>query len=925
MKKRLIEYNLPLSDISEHSKKETNVHIGLPSQFHVWPARRPLVTSRITALAALVDDPGADFPEQREELRELLIKLSRWDVAKNQSDKEIQLANNLIQKTIGHTPKVLDPFAGGGAIPLECLRLGCETYANDYNPVAAFLETATLYWPQKFGFQIKEDANKLGQLSYISDDNENFLSFMVLRWAEIVEARAKSEIGDLYRVLKDGYETVSHIWARTVTCQNPSCQAEIPLMKTFWLANKGSHKVALKPKINNKKVEFEIIEGGGIFEKDDFNPSRATVTRSDAQCLVCNQVVKAKKIRELGKEYKIGSRLIALVFYHPEKKGKIYKIAEQEDIDLYSSAVIQLEHYIEDWTELDAAIPEGDIPEMSGTFNVPLYGIDKWSKLFNRRQLLSLVTFSDIIKGCYEEIRHEVETLKQEKKLSINSEEFTKAVVGYLALILDRLADFNSTLCTWAATSEISKHLFVRQALPMNWDYSEINPFSGSTGSFQSQTKYLLASLRNFTVNLDNLPELTRVSATQLSYPDDFFDAVITDPPYYNSVPYADLSDFFYVWLRRTLGEFFPELFSTPFTPKTDEMCEMAGWDPVRYKQKDKEYFETNITLAFSEIYRILKPGGISVIVYAHKTTEGWEAMLNGLIHAGLVVTASWPIHTEMKVRLRAMASAALDSSIYMVCRKQERKNTGFWNELQPLIKGKVEEKLDLFWHEGVAGGDFFISAIGPGMEEYSRYERVETFSGEQVGVDQLLTFIRQVSTNFLVQRLLQDASSEAIDKEAQFYMTYRWTYLSNKVPYDDARKIASAEGIDLEKLWGRGGFVKKSGSDIEVLGPKKRGDIKAINNMVDAMHKACLLWENGKKAEINQLLAATGYGQSGAFWQLCQAVAESLINGNKEKQLLEGLLVSKDIYIRESAEVVAELQKPKPTQASFLDQMDGE
>lgn len=313
------------------------------------------------------------------------------------------------------------------------------------------------------------------------------------------------------------------------------------------------------------------------------------------------------------------------------------------------------------------------------------------------------------------------------------------------------------------------------------------------------------------------------------------------------------------------------------------------------------------------------------MIVYAHKTTEGWETMLNGLVRAGLVVTGSWPLHTEKKGRLREIASAALASSIYMVCRKTEKEELGFWNELQPKIKTRIEEKLEQFWNGGIAGGDFFISAIGPGMEEYSKYELVETFSGETVGVNQLLAYIRQVSTNFLVSRLLKDASSESIDKEAQFYMTYRWTYLSNKVPFDDARKIASAEGIDLEKLWGKGGFVKKSGSDIEVLGPKKRGEIKDINNMVDAMHKACQLWESGEKAEINKLLATTAYSQSGAFWQLCQAVAESLLSGSKEKQLLEGLLVSKDIYIRESAEVVAELQKPKPTQINFMDKMDGE
>jgi len=255
-----------------------------------------------------------------------------------------------------------------------------------------------------------------------------------------------------------------------------------------------------------------------------------------------------------------------------------------------------------------------------------------------------------------------------------------------------------------------------------------------------------------------------------------------------------------------------------------------------------------------------------------------------------------------------------------MVCRKTEREALGFWNELQPKIRARVRKKLGQFWREGIAGGDFFISAIGPGMEEFSRYERVETYTGEAVGVGTLLQFIREVSTDFLVNRLLKDASRESIDKEAQFYLTYRWTYLDNTIPYDDARKIATAEGVDLEQLWGKGGFVKKSGANISVLGPHKRKDVEDVENMVDALHRACRLWAQGRRAELAQLLARTGYGQSGAFWQFGQAVAECLLEGSKEKQLLEGLLVGKDAYIRASAEVAEQAQKPRIEQGRLFD-----
>jgi adenine-specific DNA methylase len=271
--------------------------------------------------------------------------------------------------------------------------------------------------------------------------------------------------------------------------------------------------------------------------------------------------------------------------------------------------------------------------------------------------------------------------------------------------------------------------------------------------------------------------------------------------------------------------------------------------------------------------------------------------MLNSLVNAGLVITASWPIHTEMKTRLRAASSAALASSIYMVCRKTEREKVGFYSELQPQIKERIETKLQQFWNEGISGGDFFISAIGPSMEIFSQYERVEKLSGEPVTTSELLDYIRSVSTDFIVRKLLSDAASSTLDNESEFYLAYRWTHLDNTVEYDDARKLASASGVSLEKLWGPGGFVKKSGSKISVLGPKERSEVDSIRSMVDVMHKSLLLWAKGKKEELAELLTQTGNADNPAFKQFCQAVAETLLNGNKEKQLLEGFLIGIDTY----------------------------
>jgi adenine-specific DNA methylase len=272
--------------------------------------------------------------------------------------------------------------------------------------------------------------------------------------------------------------------------------------------------------------------------------------------------------------------------------------------------------------------------------------------------------------------------------------------------------------------------------------------------------------------------------------------------------------------------------------------------------------------------------------------------MLNGLVDAGLVVTGSWPLHTERKARLRSAQSAALASSIYMVCRKTEREALGFWNDIQPQIKSRVEEKLQQFWEADVIrGGDFFISAIGPGMEAYSRYDRVETYSGEEVTVRDLLQYIRGVATDFLVRRLLRDASSGAIDKEAQFYLTYRWTFRDTRVEYDDALRIAKAEGVNLERLAEQDTFLKKTRKYVYVHGPQKRDAIDPVYNMVDAMHLACRMWEQGRKEDVGPMLARHGYNQSPSFWQFCQAVAECLPEDNQEKRWLEGMLMSKDQY----------------------------
>jgi adenine-specific DNA methylase len=918
MQQRFIEYDLPLAEISEESAREKNIRHGHPSTLHIWWARRPLAASRATTLAALLDDPGPHEPEKRREIRDLIKEIVPWEAVKNGNSEAIERAQELVQEQYDEPPKVLDPFAGGGSIPLEALRLGAETYASDYNPVAVFIEKATLVWPQKFGVEVElseEEADEEGL--GMGGKKVNLLAYLVEKWANKILEEAREEIGQFYPTEtgeglvgkrdvdsdQEGWTPVGYLWARTIPCRNPTCGATIPLIRQFWLSKKSDKKVAYRPVVDEKEetIDFELLHGDGIEAEMSagFDPKDGTVSRANASCPVCGQVTEAEQVRQLGRDGKMGERLVAAVLHHPDEKGKKYRLAAHDDSQRFEEAERYLDEKIDDWPHLGSPLPEEEIPTYElRRVALPLYGVERWADLFNSRQQLALATFLERIKDSHTRIVEDAKNLVEQTELADNQEALAGAVVGYLSILLSRTADYNTSLCGWENTREGIDHTFGRQALPMKWDFCETNVFSGSSGDWLSHLDWVSRYIRKngWTPTAESRAEHN--SATNLPYDDASLDAIITDPPYYDNVPYAALSDFFYVWLKRAVGEHFPDLFSTPLIPKADEIVHDRPHGRSD-SNKTKAYFEEELGRSFQEMHRVLNPNGTAVVVYAHKTTEGWETMLNGLVDAGFVVTGSWPVHTEMKTRLSAAQTAALASSIYMVCRKTEREELGFWNDIQPQIKERVEEKLQQFWEADVIrGGDFFISAIGPGMEAYSQYDRVETYDGEDVTVRNLLQYIRGVATDFLVRHLLRGASSGTVDKEGQFYLTYRWTFRDTRVEYDDALRIAKAEGVNLERLADRNTFVKKGRKYITVRGPQDRDDIEGVHNMVDAMHLACQMWEEGRgKDQIGKMLAKYGYSQSPSFWQFCQAISECLPEGNKEKQWLEGMLMSKDQY----------------------------
>jgi adenine-specific DNA methylase len=803
--------------------------------------------------------------------RQFIINLSKWENSLKQQIIE-KARKDILEANGGEPPKVLDPFAGGGAIPLECIRLGCETYAGEYNPVAVLILKCTLEYPQKYG-RLKE--TKKGWF-----ENNNPLHDDVKKWGKWVLKEAKKEIGRFYPKESDGSILVGYIWARTIPCQNPSCGAEIPLMRQFWLAKKAN-KIALKPFVKNGKVMFKIVEN------PNFDPSKGTVKGAVANCLVCGSTVDANTTRKLFQEGKAGQRMIAVVLHHPKKKGKTYRIATEKDLEIFKEAEEYFEEkrnkLMEDWG-IDP-VPDEETPEGKGkgaerAFSIRNYGLNTWGDLFNSRQKLALITFVEKVREAY---RRMIDKKRYD-------EEYGKAVVSYLGLGVDRLATHLNCLVRWRPDAISFERSFDRQALGMIWDYGEVNPFSDSRGHWD--LKPMLETIKHVSNN-STVATVAQYSATSLPYHDDYFDAVFTDPPYYDNVPYSYLSDFFYVWLKRAMGELYPDLFSTPLTPKSKEI---VAYTNNKTWEEAKDFFEENLRKSFQEIYRVLKPNGITTIVYTHKSTSGWETLINSLLDSGLVVTASWPIHTEMKARLRARESAALASSIYFVARKMERRETGWYNEVREEIKKHIYEKLERLWQEGISGADFFIAAIGSAIEIFGKYEKVMDFEGNVIRADKLLDFVREIVTDYTVRQILHNGIAGELSPLTRFYLLWRWTYQEAKVHFDDARKLAQSTGIDLASEWHKG-FIKKDKEFIRVLGPQDRDlkELEGSNELIDVLHTVLILWKEGKREDMREVLAETGWGDKDAFYRVAQAVSGTLPTESKEKKLLDGFLSGKE------------------------------
>ncbi len=997
--RRLIEDYLPIEAISEEASREKSVRKGHISTLHLWWARRPLVACRAAVYGALV--PASQFvpengpdnkkqslgranaakfvtelckypgpPPTIEQAREHILDAHAARLtaelgcrAKDPSDPtdrtdrtdlppwtrefhwpagKTTVTRADIEAGRAPRPRVVDMFAGGGAIPLEALRLGCEAYALDLNPVAYIILLCTLVYPQKYG---KPDPNARGMTGQPGPDGKptwGGLANEVRYWGNWVLERVRREIGDLYPPIPDpkgrstprcrqpplpdqsdpsdqsdrvppGHLTpVAYLWTRTVKCKNPRCGATVPLVRQTWLCKKPSRYVALRmvaPR-GQKQVRFEVEEAdseSGL----GFDPA-AFSKGGNATCPFCGTVADNDYVKAEGRAGRIGRQLMATVCTRPGRQGKVYLSADPTDPPdpsdpLGDAAICRRIEALCQRTGL--TVPNESIANLppdcyENTLGITVrpYGLTTFGDLFTPRQMLCLLTFAEAVRQAQAEMN----------RAGLDPDR-AKAVGTILAGVVDRLADFNSTLCVFNYTGGRGVvHTFGRQALPMVWDFAETNPFNPEAASWVSGVDDVSAALRDADISIVGVVQ--RGSATEIPIESGSIDAVITDPPYYDNVPYADISDFFYVWLKRTIGHLYPEHFATQSTPKKEE----AVADATRHggsKEEARAAYEQMMAQAFAEANRVLKPGGELVIVYAHKTTLGWATLVDALRRAGFAVTEAWPMDTEKPGRLRAQESSALASSIFLVGRKRDP-NTGkgcYETEVQPDLHDIVRERVKTLWNMGITGADLVIACVGAGLRAFTRYERVEYQNGEEVSAKQFLAEVETVVLDTILERLGQaaregfgpemgrigqisqipvDFSLAGVDPATRFYILWRYTYHTAELDAGEAIVFANGTHVELDGpaslSYGSRALVEKKKDKYRLRDFHERGDDEKLGlpvdgrpaPIIDVLHRTLWLMENRPRM-LAEFLRTSGVNRE-QMRLVAQALAGPALKGGE-------------------------------------------
>lgn len=839
--KRLVEVDFPIEEVSKNAAREKSIRHGHPSTLHLWWARRPLASSRAILIGLLLPDPcdklcpqafkkearrillssalqlqgWKSTIESDEGLRKILLKFiadfSNWDFSADPYYLEVSRA--LVKAAHGEElPLVVDPFAGGGSIPLEALRLGCEVFASDLNPIACLILKVMLEDIPRYGPKLAERLRKIG------DD---------------IKQQAEQKLADLYPVDPDGAIPIAYLWARTVHCEAPNCGAEIPLMRSFWLCRKSKRKWALRYNVVRQKNTVPQIELDVFEPTADKDVPAGTVKRARATCACCGAVLPPERVRAQlaaerggadvvfdadGKRVD-GARMTAVVTMRPREKGRHYRLPVDADYAAVRKAHNRIAKILEEW-ELNGRqglcpIPDEPTPTGGGSgagraFSIQRYGMFQWRDLFTVRQKLFLMELCNLV---------------------ANSEMENMA----MAMVVGRCASYGGSGVMWVREGEFVANTFGRQALPIVWDFAEAVQLADSSGNFQGAVDWVARVIEAWPGS--GTASTQQANATIHPLADQSAGVWFTDPPYYDAVPYADLSDFFLVWLKRVLPEYSllqdPSDMQNPLSPKVAE----AVQDEMKYdgdRPKNREWFEETMMKAFAEGRRVLREDGIGSVVFAHKTTEGWEALLSGMIGGGWTITASWPIATERPGRLRAQESAALATSVHLVCRpRSETAPVGDWGNVLRELPSRVRDWIERLQCEGIRGADLVFACIGPALEIFSRYRWVETADGCQVDLSKYLEKVWEIIGHAALEQVLSTGMPThsglpgALEEDARLTALFLWALQTTepheenkkgddeeviakvsvrgfKLPFDVVRCFAQPMGIDLDVCTGR-------------------------------------------------------------------------------------------------------------------------
>jgi putative DNA methylase len=855
-RKKLIEVSLPLEAINVESAREKSIRHGHPSTLHLWWARRPLAACRAVLFSSMVDDPSEYMPDEesadieRQRLFRLIEELVKWENIQNEElyDKaKLEIAKSVardlgVPTPVGkhaierflqeQAPPVLDPFAGGGSIPLEAQRLGLRAYASDLNPVAVLINKAMIEIPPKFANQPPvhpvEDEKEQKSLFQRQWKGAEGLAEDVRYYGQWMRDEAERRIEHLYPKVEitkeilaerpdlklEGYKVgeeltvIAWLWVRTVTCPNPACGLSMPLTKSFSLSTKKNNPVWLLPVIKDNKVTYKVMLG----------PSKSkigeTVNRTGATCIACNTPVTLQYIRDEAQNHKLTTQLLAIVT--EGKHGRIYFEANNEHISCVE--------------KINPKLLSKPQQELTGKLavSVPLYGIKTFGDLYTNRQLLSLNTFNQLLKELRENLISNNEI----------NRDYVDAIITYISFIFDKASDAWSSLVSWRISVEASRNTFSRQALAMTWDFTEVNPFSNSCGNWMGAgVDWVQKALECLPVRIQG--KVTKQDATELNFDSKLI--ISTDPPYYDNIEYASLSDFFYIWLRENLKDIYQDIFQTLLVPKEPELVA----SPFRFKNKQdaEKFFENGLYKVFQNAYKFADSNYPMTVYYAFKQAEsqsgkgtsstGWETMLEGLIQSGFKVLGTWPMRTEKTGRMIQVGSNALASSIVLVCRPREEfavrvTRRQFIQELRQ----ELPKALHQLQQGNIAPVDLAQAAIGPGMAIFSKYDRVLEADGSSMRVRDALALINEALDAYFSEQ------EGAFDQSTRWCLAWFEQFTHRDAEYGVAEVLSKAKNTSVETMSNQG-FIKAEAGKVQLY---HRDQLPELN--LDRRNQQITDWE---------------------------------------------------------------------------------